>query len=180
MGKQLLFKDKARKEIKKGIDLVADAVKVTMGPKGRNVALGRGYGVPYITKDGVTVSKEIVCEDYLDQSTCEANNCYWYNELCHSILPSCDILNNQIDCEAYGCYWWNNACHATPPDCSPEGATQCFGDDLYECQSGQWVLIEENSAECITPPPPEIPWALIGASIIAIGVAGYIFIISKR
>jgi chaperonin GroEL len=63
MAKQLLFDEKARQAIKRGVDKLADAVKVTLGPRGRNVVLDRGYGSPTITKDGVTVAKEIELED---------------------------------------------------------------------------------------------------------------------
>jgi chaperonin GroEL len=63
MAKQLLFEEKARQSIKRGVDKLADAVKVTLGPKGRNVVLDKGFGSPTITKDGVTVAKEIELED---------------------------------------------------------------------------------------------------------------------
>ncbi len=63
MAKQILFSDKARSAIKRGMDKLADAVKVTLGPKGRNVVLDKGFGTPTITKDGVTVAKEIELED---------------------------------------------------------------------------------------------------------------------
>jgi chaperonin GroEL len=63
MAKQLLFDEKARQAIKRGVDQLANAVKVTLGPKGRNVVLDRGFGSPTITKDGVTVAKEIELED---------------------------------------------------------------------------------------------------------------------
>jgi len=63
MAKQILFDEKARRSIKAGVDKLADAVKVTLGPKGRNVVLDRGFGSPTITKDGVTVAKEIELED---------------------------------------------------------------------------------------------------------------------
>jgi len=63
MAKQLLFNEKARAAIKKGIDQVADAVKVSLGPKGRNVILDKGFGSPIITNDGVTIAKEIELED---------------------------------------------------------------------------------------------------------------------
>jgi chaperonin GroEL len=59
MSKDMLFDTKARAAILRGIDTLADAVKVTLGPKGRNVLLARSYGAPLITKDGVTVAKEI-------------------------------------------------------------------------------------------------------------------------
>lgn len=63
MAKQLLFSDECRQAIKKGVDQLAKAVVVTLGPKGRNVALDRKFGSPTITKDGVTVAKEIELED---------------------------------------------------------------------------------------------------------------------
>ncbi len=63
MSKQLLFDEKARQSIKKGVDQLSNAVKITLGPKGRNVILDRGYGSPVITKDGVTVAKDIELED---------------------------------------------------------------------------------------------------------------------
>ena len=63
MSKQIRFDEDARRRIKKGIDKVADAVKVTLGPKGRNVVLDRGFGTPVITNDGVTIVKEIELED---------------------------------------------------------------------------------------------------------------------
>ena len=63
MAKQILFDEKARHAVKKGIDQVANAVKITLGPKGRNVLLGKTYGSPQITNDGVTIAKEIELED---------------------------------------------------------------------------------------------------------------------
>lgn len=63
MSKQILYGDEARKKLKTGVDKVANAVKVTLGPKGRNVALGKKYGSQVVTKDGVTVAKEIELKD---------------------------------------------------------------------------------------------------------------------
>jgi chaperonin GroEL len=63
MAKQLVFSDEARRYLKNGIDIVANAVATTLGPKGRNVALDRKFGSPTITHDGVTVAKEIELED---------------------------------------------------------------------------------------------------------------------
>ncbi len=62
-GKLVTFNEEARKSLKKGVDKLADAVKVTLGPKGRNVVLDKGFGAPTITKDGVTVAKEIELKD---------------------------------------------------------------------------------------------------------------------
>ena len=63
MAKQILYKQEAREALKRGVDKIANAVKVTLGPKGRNVILDKGYGSPVITKDGVTVAKEIELKD---------------------------------------------------------------------------------------------------------------------
>lgn len=63
MTKQIIFDEKARLALKNGADKLANAVKVTLGPKGRNVVIGRSYGSPIVTKDGVTVAKEIDLED---------------------------------------------------------------------------------------------------------------------
>jgi chaperonin GroEL len=66
MSKVIQYGDEARRSIYNGIKKVADAVKVTMGPKGRNVILERSYGAPTITNDGVTVAKEIEFEDKME------------------------------------------------------------------------------------------------------------------
>src|SRR3989440_1652577 len=63
MAKQLIFDEEARRSLKKGIDILAGAVKTTLGPKGRNVALDKKFGAPQVTHDGVTVAKEIQLED---------------------------------------------------------------------------------------------------------------------
>ncbi len=63
MAKQLVFDEQARRSLKKGIDTLAGAVKTTLGPKGRNVALDKKFGAPTVTHDGVTVAKEITLED---------------------------------------------------------------------------------------------------------------------
>ena len=63
MPKQITYKEEAREALKRGVDKVANAVKVTLGPKGRNVVLDKGFGSPTITKDGVTVAKEIELKD---------------------------------------------------------------------------------------------------------------------
>ena len=63
MAKQIVFSVKAREALKRGVDTLADAVKITLGPKGRNVVLDKGYGAPTITNDGVTIAKEIELEE---------------------------------------------------------------------------------------------------------------------
>src|SRR6202451_3303177 len=66
MAKQLFFDIEARNKMKKGVDILANAVKVTLGPKGRNVVLEKKFGSPIITKDGVTVAKEIELQDPIE------------------------------------------------------------------------------------------------------------------
>lgn len=66
MAKEINFDSKAREGLKKGIDALANAVKVTLGPKGRNVVLQKSFGAPHITKDGVTVAKEIELENAIE------------------------------------------------------------------------------------------------------------------
>ncbi len=63
MAKQLMFNEDARRRVYAGVKLLAEAVKVTLGPKGRNVVLEKKFGSPTITKDGVTVAKEIDLQD---------------------------------------------------------------------------------------------------------------------
>ena len=66
MAKDIFFDVEAREKLKRGVDALADAVKVTLGPKGRNVVIGKKFGAPHITKDGVTVAKEIELEDEVE------------------------------------------------------------------------------------------------------------------
>src|SRR5574344_1484055 len=68
MAKKIVFQEEARKSLLKGIDAVADAVKVTLGPKGRNVILEKKFGAPQIVNDGVTIAKEIELKDGLENS----------------------------------------------------------------------------------------------------------------
>ena len=63
MAKMIVYGEEARKKLQSGIDQLADTVKVTIGPKGRNVVLGKKYGSPLITNDGVTIAKEVELED---------------------------------------------------------------------------------------------------------------------
>lgn len=71
MAKQVIFGAKARESIEKGVNIVADAVRITMGPRGRNVAFDRGYGAPTITNDGVSIAKEISLENKLENMGAE-------------------------------------------------------------------------------------------------------------
>jgi len=63
MAKKILYGDEARKKLQAGVDAVANAVKITLGPKGKNVVLDRQFDVPLITNDGVTIAKDIELED---------------------------------------------------------------------------------------------------------------------
>ena len=63
MAKQIKYGDEARKKLETGVNVIADTVKITLGPKGRNVVLDKKFGSPLITHDGVTIAKEIELED---------------------------------------------------------------------------------------------------------------------
>ena len=63
MAKQIIYGEEARKALQSGIDQLADTVKITLGPKGRNVVLDKKFGSPLITNDGVTIAKEIELDD---------------------------------------------------------------------------------------------------------------------
>jgi len=66
MAKDIFFDIEARDKLKRGVDALANAVKITLGPKGRNVVIGKKFGAPHITKDGVTVAKEIELKDPIE------------------------------------------------------------------------------------------------------------------
>jgi chaperonin GroEL len=66
MAKNIFFDTDAREKLKRGVDALADAVKVTLGPKGRNVILDKKFGAPTVTKDGVTVAKDIELKDPIE------------------------------------------------------------------------------------------------------------------
>ncbi|PMB07571.1 molecular chaperone GroEL, partial [Fischerella thermalis CCMEE 5273] len=68
MAKTILYNDVARRSLEKGIDALAEAVAVTLGPKGRNVVLEKKYGAPQIINDGVTIAKEIELEDHVENT----------------------------------------------------------------------------------------------------------------
>src|SRR3989344_1652567 len=71
MAKQILFNEKARQAMRRGVDQLAAAVKITLGPKGRNVVLGKSYGAPQVTNDGVTIAKDIELEDKFENMGAE-------------------------------------------------------------------------------------------------------------
>jgi chaperonin GroEL len=66
MAKDIKFSSDARASMMRGVDILADTVKVTLGPKGRNVVLEKSFGSPLITNDGVTIAKEIELEDHFE------------------------------------------------------------------------------------------------------------------
>ena len=70
MAKQFKFNEDARQELKKGVDRLANAVRITLGPRGRNVVLDKGYGTPTITNDGVTIAKEIELGGQISEYGC--------------------------------------------------------------------------------------------------------------
>ena len=71
MAKQIIYHDEAREALKRGIDKVSNAVKITIGPKGRNVVIDKGWGSPTITNDGVTIAKEITLSDKIENMGAE-------------------------------------------------------------------------------------------------------------
>jgi len=71
MSKKILYNEEARKALKRGVDIVADAVKITIGPRGRNVVLDKGYGSPTITNDGVSIAREITLKDKFENMGAE-------------------------------------------------------------------------------------------------------------
>ena len=68
MAKELKYDEVARRALERGVNIIADAVKVTLGPKGRNVVLEKKYGAPTITNDGVTIAREIEVEDAFENA----------------------------------------------------------------------------------------------------------------
>ena len=71
MSKQIIFREKAREKLARGVEKVAEAVRVTLGPRGRNVVLEKSYGAPTITNDGVTIAKEVNLKDKFENMGAE-------------------------------------------------------------------------------------------------------------
>jgi chaperonin GroEL len=71
MPRKVTFGNEARTKLLIGINILADAVKVTLGPKGRNVVIQKAFGGPHITKDGVTVARDIMLEDPIEDMGCQ-------------------------------------------------------------------------------------------------------------
>jgi chaperonin GroEL len=68
MAKRIIYNEQARRALEKGIDILAESVAVTLGPKGRNVVLEKKFGAPQIINDGVTIAKEIELEDHIENT----------------------------------------------------------------------------------------------------------------
>lgn len=68
MAKKILYQDNARRALEKGMEVMVEAVSVTLGPKGRNVVLEKSYGSPQIVNDGVTIAKEIKLPDHIENT----------------------------------------------------------------------------------------------------------------
>lgn len=68
MAKKILYQDNARRALERGMEIMVEAVSVTLGPKGRNVVLEKTYGSPQIVNDGVTIAKEISLEDHIENT----------------------------------------------------------------------------------------------------------------
>ena len=71
MAKQILFGQEAREALRRGVNRVANAVRITIGPRGRNVVLDKGYGAPTVTNDGVTIAKDISLKDKFENMGAE-------------------------------------------------------------------------------------------------------------
>lgn len=118
----------------------------------------------------------VPCSSYTNQVECEANNCYWYNNSCHSNLPSCEILQTPEECGGYNCYWYNNSCHSSPPPVVCENYTT-----QAECEAAACYWYN-NSCHSTPqpPPPPEIPWVIIGLGIACAAIGGIILLLKRR
>ena len=90
MAKQIIYGEEARKAIESGVNQLANTVKITLGPKGRNVVLDKKFGTPLITNDGVTIAKEIELKDAFENSSRrkpddhEEGHCQSYGSCCCS------------------------------------------------------------------------------------------------
>ena len=99
MSKMIFFDLEARNKMKKGVDTLANAVKVTLGPKGRNVVIEKKFGSPSITKDGVSVAKEIDLEDPIENIG--AQMVVWQQRLLYYIHSWCLLLTDVMMKDLY-------------------------------------------------------------------------------
>ena len=103
MSTEVQFGDASRKSLQAGIDAVANAVKVTLGPKGRNVVLERSYGVPEVVNDGVTIARDIELEDTranvgakLLVEVASKTECVWLQRKTSFVLANLDWLASSL------------------------------------------------------------------------------------
>lgn len=106
MAKQIAYGEDARKALMKGIDQLADTVKITLGPKGRNVVLDKKFGAPLITNDGVTIAKEIELEDPFENMGAQ-------------LVKEVSIKTNDIAGDGY------NNCHTSCSGSHQRGYEEC-------------------------------------------------------
>ena len=123
MAKQVKYNVEARDALKRGVDILANAVKVTLGPKGRNVAIDKKYGPPHITKDGVTVAKEIELEDRHENLGAQA-----VKEVA-SKTASFDCNDN----------WANSSSYLLTMSLSTNGLT--FSTFLFATSTSAWAIL---------------------------------------
>ena len=74
MAKRIIYNENARRALEKGMDILAESVAVTLGPKGRNVVLEKKFGAPQIVNDGITIAKEIELEDNIEKHRCVSDS----------------------------------------------------------------------------------------------------------
>ena len=98
MAKDIKFNIDARDELKKGVDELANAVKVTLGPKGRNVIIEKKFGAPHITKDGVTVAKEVELADAFQNTGAQL-----VKYCCRPV--TCPMVANRMTCSMCLSIW---------------------------------------------------------------------------
>ena len=103
MAKDIIYGEEARKALQAGIDTLADTVKITLGPKGRNVVLSKKYGSPLITNDGVTIAKEIELEDAFQNmgAALVKEVATKTNDACSLIICSCCLFSTINACPSW-------------------------------------------------------------------------------
>ena len=105
MAKEIKFNIEARELMKQGVDQLANAVKVTLGPKGRNVVIEKKFGAPQITKDGVTVAKEIELEDHFENTGAQlVKSVAWPEERYRRCQPHGPEARYRQGCEGRDCF----------------------------------------------------------------------------
>ena len=114
MAKEILFNIDARDQLKKGIDTLANAVKVTLGPKGRNVIIEKKFGAPHITKDGVTVAKEVELADAYQNTGAQLVKevASKTGDFHHRIISLLQVILQLIRCIGTLCKYTQTACIA--------------------------------------------------------------------